>query len=283
MNRRHTRRAGIAAILAALVAAPLAAVFPALAGERDMLLVLPGFPGTSAQAQPYIDKMLRHIEGELGWPAGSMEGRYLSDAADGVAALESDAPGLALVDPSVYAGEHRARGMKVIAKVEVDGRGAQTYSVIVREGGPGAVAELAGKRISGAVTHDPRYVANVILDGKVAPGDLELDVEARPLRSLRAVVRGKADAAIVDQSVVEHLPELPFAAQAEVLHTAEPVPAPAVVVMGAGAKNAGAIRGALVGLCGRPDGAELCKTLTLTAIRAATNKDYKALLARYDR
>jgi hypothetical protein len=61
------------------------------------------------------------------------------------------------------------------------------------------------------------------------------------------------------------------------------VPAPAVVVMGDGVADAAALSKVLVGMCDRPDGTELCKTLTLTAIKAATDKDYQDLLDRYGR
>ncbi len=277
MEPRKAFALGIAAI--GLVGALLTG--PVLAGERDMLMVLPGFPGTSAQAQPYIEKMLRHLETKLGWPASSMTGRYLPDGVQGTKELKSSSPGLALVDPSVYAGQHKALGMKVIAKVEVDGRGEETYSVVVRKGGVASLADLAGKGVAGSVVHDPVFVANVVMDGALAAGDIRCVPEKRPLKALRDVARGNVDAAIVDRSVVEHMAELDFAGELAVLHTSKPVPAPAVVVMGAGIPHAAAIAGVLVGMCGRQDGAELCKTLTLTAIRAASDKDYAPLLKRY--
>jgi ABC-type phosphate/phosphonate transport system substrate-binding protein len=107
--------------------------------------------------------------------------------------------------------------------------------------------------------------------------------QKRPLKSLRDVARGEADAAVVDQSVVDSMKELPEAADLVVIHTAKPVPAPAVVVMGNGIADTAALKAALVGMCARPDGAELCKTLTLTAIKDASDKDYKDLFTRYDR
>jgi len=270
-------------VLVLILTFALVASLPSLAGEKDMLLCLPGFPGTSAQAQPYIDKMLRHLEGKLGWEAGSMSGAYLSDGPKAVARLKSDKPGLALVDPSVYAGHHKSMGMQVIAKVQVVGSGPQTYSVITRVDGPGDLASLAGKKATGPVVHDPRYVANVLLDGELPVGGLDLDVQKRPLRALRAVARGKADAAIVGRAVVEHMGELDFASELRVIHTSKPVPPPAVVVMGEGVQHAAELKQVLVGICGRPDGVELCKSLTLKAVKAASDKDYKPLLERYKR
>ena len=107
--------------------------------------------------------------------------------------------------------------------------------------------------------------------------------QKRPLRALRAVARGKADAAIVGRAVVEHMGELDFASELRVIHTSKPVPPPAVVVMGEGVQHAAELKQVLVGICGRPDGVELCKSLTLKAVKAASDKDYKPLLERYKR
>lgn len=256
---------------------------PALAAVDELLLCLPGFPGNAAQAQPYIDKMLRHLEQKLGRPDGSITGVYLPDEVEADRALAAGKPTVALVGASILAGRHKALGMKVIAKVEVSGRAQETYSVVVKKGGIPSAAGLAGKRVSGVVVNDERFVVNVLLDGKVPMGSLKLAPQKRPLKSLRDVARGESDAAIVDQAAVDAMGELPEAAELVVIHTAKPVPGPAVVVMGGGAADAAALSGALVGMCDRPDGKELCRTLTLTAIRAATDRDYQDLFSRYGR
>ena len=253
------------------------------AGVKDMLFCLPGFPGTSSQAQPYIDKMLRHLEGKLALAQGTMTGTYLPDGDKSVKMLVSSKPDLALVGPSILAGNHKAMGMKVIAKVEINGRGQETYSVITAKGGPSSLADLAGKTVSGAVVHDEKYVHNVLLDRKLAVGDLTLKSQKRPLKSLRDVVRGKVDAAIVDRSVVDHMSELDFAGDLQVIYTSVPVPAPAVVVMGEGKSHAAKLKSALVGLCKRADGKDLCKTLTITSINPASDADYKSLYKRYNK
>jgi ABC-type phosphate/phosphonate transport system substrate-binding protein len=261
-----------------------AAALPVLAGGGDLLLCLPGFPGTTQQAQPYIDKMLRHLEGKLGAAAGSMSGVFLPDGEEAVAQLSQVKPGLALVGPSVLAGNHERLGMKVIGKLIINGKEQETYSVVTARTGPSDVAELEGKKVSGTVVHDDRYVSNVLLDRKVPPGSMKLESQKRPLKSLRDVARGLTDAAIVDQSVVDHMAELEFAGDLRVIYTSKPVPAPAIVIIGdgpeAGAKK---IKDVLIGMCERPDGKELCKTLMITAIKAASDADYKALFGTYDR
>ncbi len=269
------------AILISAALLVLGVSMPVAAGGKDMLLCLPGFPGTTAQAQPYIDKMLRHLEKKLGIEAGSMNGVFISDEVKSVSELKQTRPGLALVGPSVLASQHKAMKMKVIGKLIINGKSEEAYSLVTKKGGPSDVASLAGKTVSGTVVNDPKFVANVLLDKKVPADKMVLVSQRRPLKSLRDVARGKVDAAIVDSSVVAHMKELDFASDLQVIHTSKPVPAPAIVVMGEGPAPAKKIKAELVGMCGRADGKDLCKTLTISAIKAASSADYKSLFARY--
>ncbi|MBW2276678.1 MAG: hypothetical protein JRF63_04245, partial [Deltaproteobacteria bacterium] len=56
-----------------------------------------------------------------------------------------------------------------------------------------------------------------------------------------------------------------------------------VVVMGQGKRNAAQLKQVLVGICGRSDGKELCRSLTLKTVKAASDRDYKPLIKRYQR
>ncbi|MCP4198607.1 MAG: phosphate/phosphite/phosphonate ABC transporter substrate-binding protein [Proteobacteria bacterium] len=270
------------------VSMTIAAIFVLLAGiaiaaPKELLLCLPGFPGSQAQAQPFVDKMLRHLESKLKWQPFSLKGIYIPDGNVAVEKLRKERPEIALVGPSIYASEHKALGMKVIAKIEVNGRSEEIYSVITRKDGPSALDELVGKKVEGAVIKKEKYVYNVLFDQQLKAGQLILESQKRPLRSLRNVVRNKSDAAIVDQSVVDHLSELPFANEVQSIYTTKPVPSALVVVMGDGKKQAVKLKSMLVGMCKRPDGRELCQTLTISAIKSSSNLGCRKLLTRYNR
>lgn len=253
------------------------------AGPKNMLLCLPGFPGTTAQAQPYVDKMLRHLETDLGYESGSMTGAYLPDGSKATAKLKSEKPGFVLMGPSVLAENNKSMTLHIIAKVEANGRGQETYYVVTKKGGPSDLSALVGKTVSGTMVHDEKYVYNVVLDQNLPRGTLTVKSNKRPLKSLRDVVKGNVDAAIVDQSVIDHMKELKFGDQLQVIYTSKPVPAPAVVVLDKNKKYAKKLKKALVGLCQKPSGKDLCKSLTITSIKASSNPEYQGLLKRYNR
>jgi ABC transporter, phosphonate, periplasmic substrate-binding protein len=254
-----------------------------LADGKNLLLCLPGFPGTQTQAQPYINKMLRYIETQLAWDRGSLVGVFLPDGSRAAEELRKKKPEIALVGPSIYASQHGILGMKIIAKIEVNDRGNEVYSVVTHKDGPKTLDELVGKTIQGSIVHDEKYVYNVLLGGKVAAGKLSFKSQKRPLSALRNVARGKTDAAIVDQSVIKHLDTLPIAADVKVIYTSKPVPAPVIVVMGNGKAHAAKLKKALVGMCKKDEGRDLCKTLTISSIKSTTDRAYKKLLKNYSR
>jgi len=270
-------------IIALIVVFSLLLGSQVVANSKEMLLLLPGFPGNSKQAQPYLDKIFRHIEKKLKWENNSLSGAYIPDGKLGSAKIAEKKPYMALIGPSIYVANYKNLKMKIIAKVEANGRGDEIYSIVTRKDGPSTLQELEGKNVEGCVTHDEKYVYKVILDNLVNIGSYKLTSQKKPLKTLRNLIRGKTDAAIIDQTVKEHLNELPFAKDIKIIYTSKKVPAPVVVVMGEGKKHINDLKKALIGLCKNKEGSKLCKTLTISSIKEANEKDYKILIKSYNR
>lgn len=271
------------ALIVLVIALPAMVAAKAGKDPQKILFCLPGFPGTTQQAQPYVDKVLRHVEQELSWDSETLSGTYLTDGAEGVEALHKVRPFLALVGPSIYASQHGALNMSVIGQVEVQGRGEESYSVITRKDGPKTIEELKGKKVLGAVVHDAKFVHNVLWDKKIPVGSATLEATQRPLQALRKVARGQADAAVVDSMVSSGLSDLPMAKDLKIIHTSEPVPAPALVLM-ANKTLALKLQRVFSGLCTDSEhGRELCRNFAISNVRRASKKDYRDLLRRYDR
>ncbi|MBN2530864.1 MAG: PhnD/SsuA/transferrin family substrate-binding protein [Deltaproteobacteria bacterium] len=260
----------------------LLCALPAAATSTDLLLLLPGFPGTSAQAQPFVDKMLRFLEVQLNLQKESMRGVFITDGSQATIRLEQMKPGIALLGPSIYAQHAKEMRMTVIARVEANGRGEQKYHVIVPKDGPDNIHELSGI-VSGSVVHDEKFVCNVLLNKKVSVQKLTMQNNPRPLRALRSLSEGKVSAVIVDEETLKYMSELEFSPRLKKIYTTDPVPAPAVVVLNDGRKFAQKLKKSLVGLCQTTEGKALCQSLTISSISPANDADYKALLKKYRR
>jgi|LSQX01.1.fsa_nt_gb ABC-type phosphate/phosphonate transport system substrate-binding protein len=263
------------------VAVLLAAALPLGAFPQKMMMCLPGFPGTTSQAQPLVDQLLRFLEADLSLEAQSISGVYLSDDAEASEKLPVLKPGLAVVGPSVYARFSGPLKMKVIAKVEASGRGSDTYYVLVRKDGPASLSALSGQSVAVTGISDSQYVYNVMLDRKLPANSLNLSTPKRPMKALRDLHQGALQAVVIDQAIHDSLRELPFADDLHVIHTSKPVPAPAVVVMGQTPAEAQRIGTALLSLCTTTEGKALCSALSISSIRKASDADYADLLKRY--
>ena len=255
---------------------------PVLAAKTDLLMLLPGFPGTTAQAQPYVDKMLRYLEKDLKLKSGTMKGLFISDASKAQKKLEAVKPGIALMGASVYAQNSKTSNITVIAKLYANGQKEQKYYIVTGKKGAGNLADLKGKAISGQLANDGRFIQNVIFDKK-GPANLTFKFQKRALKSLRDVAKGKVDAAIIDDVTKEHMKTLDFAKELKIIFTSKPVPVPVVVVLNSAKKDAAKIKKSLTTICNTKEGKALCKSLTISSIIPAANSDYKALLKKYNR
>jgi ABC-type phosphate/phosphonate transport system substrate-binding protein len=260
----------------------------AQAGERDVLVTMSGFLGTTEQGQPILDRLFRRLETQLGWPAQSIKGAYHPDAAAGLAYLKQRRPGYAVVTYEMYAKHRRSLKMQVIGGMELADGAMSKFHVVVKKGsGITKLGQLAGKSIASPHLHEIAFAERVLFGGALAlrgaKGARPVQVSA-PLAALRKVQRGQADAALVDEPVVAQLSKLPFGSQLEAIHSSARLPPlPVVALRGSRAADRQPMARALQGLCQGEEGAALCRSMRLARVTAATDSTYSDLLRSMSR
>lgn len=236
-------------------------------------------PGTADQAAPVLAKFLRHFEQRGGWSAETLRGVYETEATACAASYRREAPRLVVADLPTYLTQRRTWALRPLA--HLGAADAQRYYLVVRAGGPRTVAALAGQPIV-SVLRDARFVARVVLGGKLREQALTLRPTTRPLQGLRAVARGQAAATLVDEVTFRHLGQLQLEAPLESIYQSPALPGLTLLLSG---KDAGRalerrVRQALPELC-RGAGAELCKTFAVPAFVAAAPAALRRLEAAY--
>lgn len=236
-------------------------------------------PGTADQAAPIVAKFLRHFEQAGGWSANALRGVYETEAAGCAAAFRRDAPRLVVADLPTYLTQRRAWALRPLA--HLGPAQSQRYFVLVRNGGPRSLAALAGQPIVSLLT-DARFVARIVLGGKLREQDLRLRPITRPLQGLRALARGQATAALVDEATYRYLDQLQLEAKLESIYESPALPGLTLLLSGKDRGRAleGRVRRALPQLCRGP-GAELCKTFAVPAFVAAAPSTLRRLEAAY--
>lgn len=262
---------------------------PAQAGPRDFVISMSGFLGTTEQAQPVLAKLFRQLESDLGWPVNTIDGAYYPEAEAGLQHLKQSSPGFAVVTHQMYFEHHKAMKMQVIAGFELaDGAMGRFHLVTKKEGGPSKINELVGRTIASPHLAEILFAEKIIFGGRLSlssGGDAAKAISVRqPLSALRKVLRGQADAALVDEPVVGQLSSVPEGSELQVIYSSELIPPlPVVALGGSNPADRGPMTKALTALCNGPEGAALCESLRVKSIRPASDRTYADIIRKMGR
>jgi hypothetical protein len=265
---------------AALVVVTLGLAGTAAASERAAVLVCHvGGPGDTRVAAPDLERFLRHLEKTAGLPAGMLHGEYHTRAKRCARYVEAHKPVLAVLDLPTLLAQRKAWAVTPVASVgAADG---DRFYVMVAEGGPKDVAALRGKRLLGTLASDPRFISGVVFSGSVdAAAHFQLEQTRRPLKGLRAVARGKTEAALIDGQTHAYLAEAKLPTPLVAIHQSEGLPRLTLAALGEPAPIVAKVKAALPKLC-EGEGGELCKRFDARAFTPADPARFDALVKRY--
>jgi hypothetical protein len=274
----------LAAALLGLATLP-AGTTPARAAPPERLLFLvcqPGGPELEASEQTVIRDFYRYVGTRLGMKEDAIDGAYYNRKKDCVKALAGE-PGVLMLSLDLYLDQRAALDLEPVAQVDLASGTASTFYLMGRADGPSDLTELRGKPVTGTHLEDPRFVARVVMDGKLgAPGELVLRPETLGLRAVRSVLRGKAAAVLLDSAQHAALADTPFAKDLKVLYTSPALPNPPVAVSlkrvpaGLG-KRLGKV---MMEMVTDPAGQKLIKTFGLKGFVLPAPKTWDALEAK---
>jgi len=220
------------ATLGALILLTVSSV--ARANGLTVVVCAPGYPGSTAEAQPAMDGLAAAMIAAAGWEKGAVEAVYFETEGDGVAALRSPDAGLALVTLPFYL-EHRgeldlrAQLMAVPASREP----LESWSLVAGSGLVKQPSDLDGWELLSLAGHSPRFVRGPALAGwDELPESVIITFSGSVLSGLRRAAKGEHVALLLDGGQNESIARLPFADRLEVVHTSPLIPASVVCSVG---------------------------------------------------
>lgn len=208
-----------------LLALALAAPATQASDARLLVACAPGYPGTTAQAQPTMDDLAAGIARAAGWPEGRLEAVYHEQEDEGVERLGDPRAALALVPLAFYLKHGEALSLRPVLEVVETSGAAQVWSLVAKAGAVTEPASLQGWELAGAPGYSPGFVRRVALAGwGEPPDDLHIRSSTRLLSSLRKAAKGEAVAVLLDRAQAESLAKLPFSAELETIHRSDEMP-----------------------------------------------------------
>lgn len=240
------------------LAAGLSASAAAATTDPPVALVAcaPGYPGTTAEAQPSMDAFAAAVAKVAGWAPGQVAATYAPTEKEGLASIPKAA--VALV-PLPFLAQHGA-ALKLTPRLVVEQKGlgpTERWTLVAKKGRVTRPADLASMTVVSIAGYAPGFVRNVLGAAWRLPESTKVAESAQVLSALRRVVKGEDVAVLLDGAQGNALSTLPFAADLDVLARSEPLPAAMVTTVAGrpGAARWTALEKALVALPADPAGA----------------------------
>lgn len=272
------------AVVSALVSCVWGGMQAAEAGGRDFIVYTTRLGGDAETAQPYIDRFAAHLEGLTGWPKASLKGRFAPGKKEALAYIESQKPGFGVLEPSLYLELRKSHKLTAIADVNGPDLNSPQLHVVVKDAAVKGLDDLKGKKVWTHLADVPDFLGKVVLDGKEPPDKrFALKQVSSAMKAARAVLRGEADAAILDDEQLAAAKKMEGgAALRSVFDSATLPPVVAVVFGGTPPADQTTLSKSLVSLCEAKGGAEICKEMHIHNFTPPNPAVWSAAQKRYD-
>ncbi len=250
------------------------------AGETVKVLVLrENSVGSGAQAQPYLDKLLGVAAKINGWPAA--EGKYLTRRQSAEAYIEEQRPDFGIFSLGALLAMKKPHRLTIIGQVSVVAGGGQQYFLVSKSAK--SLQQCKAKRLASNHLQDSKFIEAVVAAGAFRLADFQLVSTSRPVQTLKAVIRDKAECALIDDAQLDAAGKLEQGNELQVAWKSRELPGMAVVAFpSADKQRVQAFKKSLSGLC-RQEGKEACKSVGIARLTAAPASLYRSLEASYTR
>ncbi len=266
----------------ALALASLLAATSARAAEPPVTFVAcaPGYPGSTAEAQPSMDAFAAALAKAAGWAEGQVVAGYAPTEKDGLARLAEAA--VALVPLPFYLKHAQPLHLTAHLVVEQKGLGpTETWTLVAKKGRVAKPADVAGLTVLSIAGYAPDFVRAVLGPAWRLPEATAVKESAQVLSALRRAAQGEDVAVLLDGAQGKALASLPFAADLDVVAHSAPLPAALVTTVGSrlpAARWAPLERG-LLALPKQPDGAAALDGIRMVGFMPADKATLQAVRA----
>jgi len=269
--------------LLAAVASAAAEPAPAAAAAKDapieILVLKEHGVGSPSLAQPYVDRFMALAAEDNGWSGA--QGQYLSSRGAAEAYIKERKPHYGILSLAAFLALRVPYHLEVLGRVDSTLAGGGQYFIVSKSATD--LAGCKGRELASDHFSDPRFVERVVARREFKLSEFKIIKHQRPLQSLRQVLAGQADCALLDDAQLAELKHLKGSEAVKVVWTSKPLP-PMVVVSfpNAPPPEKKKFRENLVRVC-EGDGNTACEEVGIDNLDPASQNDYAEVVSAYGR
>lgn len=251
-------------------------VLPAATATLGVVVCAPGFPGTTEEAQPTMDRFADAVVRAAGWTDASLTAAYHPTAAAGRAHLQESTSVLAVVPFSFYWMYRGELDLRPVLQVARDQGATETWSLIAHRGRITRPADLDGWELTGLPGYAPAFVRGPLLsDWGELPASLRITPATRVLAALRRAAADEEVAVLLDPAQEAALSSLPFSGDLEVVMQSPELPGFLICAVGGrlGDDRLSSVRRALLGLHKKKEGREILESMRMVRFQEIDRRE----------
>jgi hypothetical protein len=235
--------------------------------------------GSASLAQPYLDRISAIAATQNDWPAA--HGQYCTNREAAEAYIRSQAPHYGIFSLSAFLAMRKTYHLEVIGSAVVSLVGGQRYHVITQ-----SATNLDGCRGKQLVTNhadDRQFLERVVIRNSFKLSEFTLVETSRPVLTIKKLLAGEADCALIDDAQFAELPHIPGTEGVRSVWESQQLPPMVVVALPAAPRTERKeFRNNLTLLC-KGEGQSICAEVGILSIEAADQHTYAAVVAAYGR
>ena len=246
-----------------------------LCAADDLVIVQPGYPGSTAEAAAFVARLCAAVRAEGGPGIGA--GEYHNNEQQGIDAIRAKRPTVGIVSLGFALKHQKSLALRPLLWSHPD----EAFHILVRKDTLRKLGDLEGRTVTGTPLLEPEFVQRVLFAD--ARTNWQSDGAKFFSRAVRNVVRGRRDAVLLSNREYRGFLKLRYAQDLEVLHTTEAYPTAVVVAFGArlSGKEETKLSAALKNLPNSIDGKTLLEEMGIAGFRAVDEERWGKLVVKY--
>lgn len=233
--------------------------------------------GTAAQAQPYVDKLVAIAAKQAGW--ASAKGSYQTTRTAAEKYITDSKPHFGILSLAALLGMKDKQKLEIIGQVTSSRAGGQQYHLVSKNAAD--VAGCKGKSLATDHADDTKFIDNVVFNGKMKLSEFTLVQTTRPIQTVKKVVAGEAECALIDDAQFAELSSVDGAKDLKSVWKSDKLPAMAIVAFpSAPAAEKKGFQGIFSKVC-EGDGKDVCKEVGISSMKSASSTDYQTVITAY--
>lgn len=233
--------------------------------------------GTAAQAQPYVDKLVVMAAKQAGW--ASAKGSYQTTRTGAEKYITDGKPHFGILSLAAFLGLKDKHKLEIIGQVASSRAGGQQYHLISKNAADAAGCK--GKQLATDHADDTKFIDNVVFGAKMKLSEFTLVATTRPIQTVKKVIAGEAECALVDDAQYAELANVEGAGGIKSVWKSDKLPPMVIVAFpSAPAAEKKGFQGAFGKVC-EGDGKDVCKEVGISAMKTAATTDYQTVITAY--